>query len=306
MESSADFVMNDPDQALGFMMADAGYDVWLGNNRGNYYGRQHVTLSPEKPEFWDYSWNEMAFYDVPAMLSYVRQASNVEQVFYVGHSMGCALLFAAMHYHPHVNSWIRVVAGMAPSSYTYHKRGPIGFLAPFIDRLDRELTKRGIVELLRLDPETSSTVSEVCGSKSITNFVFLYYFVEEDRIMLISDLLSYTTGTGLHVFTHLLQLHRSRRFQAFDYGEERNLEKYGTPLPPPLLNRVKVPVGLFYSDNDWVVDALDVLRTASELPSLALLHRVPLKDFNHLDFLWSENAHYLVYHPLIRFFNDFP
>ncbi len=39
------WIANDVDLAPPFILVDEGYDVWLGNNRGNRFAQSHTTLN---------------------------------------------------------------------------------------------------------------------------------------------------------------------------------------------------------------------------------------------------------------------
>ncbi len=87
LDSSATWINNSPDKAPAFILADAGYDVFLGNSRGNYESRHHETLNPDKDAaFWDFSWEEMGTYDLPAMITKALEVSGAKKLAYVGHS----------------------------------------------------------------------------------------------------------------------------------------------------------------------------------------------------------------------------
>lgn len=56
--------------SLATTLLHSGYDVWLGNNRGNIYSRFHQELDPDvdKAKFFDFSFYEFAKYDLPAII----------------------------------------------------------------------------------------------------------------------------------------------------------------------------------------------------------------------------------------------
>ena len=62
----------------GFMLADAGYDVWLGNFRGNRYSMQHHPLDPEEMEYWDFWYNDNILFISQHIFDYV-----LYKIFYI-------------------------------------------------------------------------------------------------------------------------------------------------------------------------------------------------------------------------------
>ncbi len=81
-------------------MAEAGYEVWLGNNRGVQFSRKHINYSDSSPLFWKWSWQEMAKHDFVAQINYVIDITRVPSISYVGHSQGTTQAFAALCMYP--------------------------------------------------------------------------------------------------------------------------------------------------------------------------------------------------------------
>jgi len=55
----------------------------------------HEWLDTEKAEYWQFSWQQMAEYDLPAAFAYISNYTN-QKVNYIGHSQGTTQMFAAL------------------------------------------------------------------------------------------------------------------------------------------------------------------------------------------------------------------
>lgn len=54
MQCSEVWLTNGREGSLAFILADAGFDVWLGNNRGNTYSAKHTQLRADNPEYCEF------------------------------------------------------------------------------------------------------------------------------------------------------------------------------------------------------------------------------------------------------------
>ena len=89
--------------------------MWIGNVRGNTFSRAHVELDPDwDTEFWRFSWDQMAKYDLPAAFDYIRSRTGQQKLSYVGHSMGTTMGFAGFSKYPDLAARVKVFAALAP------------------------------------------------------------------------------------------------------------------------------------------------------------------------------------------------
>nr|XP_022910199.1 lipase 1-like [Onthophagus taurus] len=117
IQSAADFVVMGSNKSIAFILAENGYDVWLGNARGNLYSRNHTDLSAKNKEFWKFSWHEIGLFDLPAMINYILDKTGYAKLHYMGHSQGCTTLLVLLSSKPKYNEKINLGVMLAPCSF---------------------------------------------------------------------------------------------------------------------------------------------------------------------------------------------
>lgn len=111
LDSSAGWVLLGPEASLPFLLADAGFDVWLGNVRGNRFSRNHTSLGASDPAFWSWSWQHMAAHDLPDSTAMALAVSGALCCAWCGAvaSGGSAACYSVAQYMQYEKNWAVVV-----------------------------------------------------------------------------------------------------------------------------------------------------------------------------------------------------
>jgi hypothetical protein len=96
--SSAETWILNGDNSVAFLLANAGFDVWMGNNRGSLYSRKNDHIDPDtNPKvFINYSFYESGLYDAPKMIDLVLLKTGKQKLAWIGHSQGTSQMFSAL------------------------------------------------------------------------------------------------------------------------------------------------------------------------------------------------------------------
>ncbi|NWY05842.1 LIPK Lipase, partial [Nothoprocta ornata] len=294
------WVTNLANNSLGFILADAGYDVWIGNSRGNTWCKRHLTLSPMREEFWAFSFDEMAKYDLPAMLSFIEQKTRQKQLYYIGHSQGTTIAFVAFSTLPELAQKIKLYIALAPVAAAKFVRSPLKKLALFSDYGLKAMF--GTTEFMPHTSFLELLMGKLCPySKTCRNFLFTFFGFNWSNVNM-SRIDVYAAhapaGTSVQNLIHWVQGIQSGTLKAFDGGSIYNNLRYSQVAPPLYdVKNMNVPTAIWNGETDCLSDPRAVALLLPQIPNLVYHKLIP--GWNHLDFLLNLNVTEVLYKEII-------
>ncbi|GAB6018521.1 hypothetical protein CHUAL_000218 [Chamberlinius hualienensis] len=306
MGSSVHFVINGKTDSLAFALSDAGYDVWLGNFRGNIYSRRHLVLSPDSnSSFWNYSLDELSQYDLPSMIDYIRQTTNQPTLSFVGHSMGsttAAMMLTKKHHYCYK---LKRIVWLAPVLYGTYAKTALRIL------VSQHQTIRSLLDLVYgtevfwaprwvKDLMASLCVTQtgkfVCELLISTIFGFSEDLLNREFVpVLFAHSLE---GTSWHVILHFIQIFIRGHMVNYDWGPKMTGHRQEVFYR---LSDIRCHVNVFWGKMDPFTDDSDFKRMAREMKQVTIEEVLTLnsKYWSHLDFILSKNARNHHYKKLI-------
>ena len=253
-DSSDGAFLNAPGKSYGFYFVDLGYDVWAGNNRGTKYCKEHVNKDITSDQFYDFSWQEMGLYDLPAFYRLIlSQHQNLTtKIIYLGQSQGTTQFFVGGA----DNVTKKYIIGKTSRFFAL---SPVAYMTEIIGSTFRVLAKYNkqiydTAEFLHIDQLLNygciNPNNLVVQGLSLACKLFKSACNELDRITLgsptVNDLPTILSTFITHVpsgassrcFEHYAQLIEGGKnhapiFRKYDFGSDlANMKHYDRTTPP--------------------------------------------------------------------------
>uniref|UniRef100_A0A8C6XDF8 Lipase n=1 Tax=Naja naja TaxID=35670 RepID=A0A8C6XDF8_NAJNA len=309
LADGSNWVTNLDYNSLGFVLADAGFDVWLGNSRGNTWSQKHINYTTKQKEFWIF--DEMAKYDLPASINFVLNKTGQEQLFYIGHSQGTTIGFIAFSAFPELAKKINMFFGLAPIMNVKFSSSAMAKLGELPELLLKVSEIFGTKQFLPQNVFIKWFATHVCDCVLLDdlcdNFFFLVCGIS-DKNLNMSRIDVYSThcpaGTSTQNIFFLIHIYippfSEDSGQAFDWGSRKeNMAHYKQPTPPPYkMKGMLVPTAIWTGGHDGLADQKDIAILVTMIPNLIYHKEIP--DWEHVDFIWGLDAPQRMFRDMIQ------
>lgn len=299
IDSSDTWIINDENLAPGFKMIDAGYDVWFGNARGNRYSQGHTTLKPSKSAYWQFTWQHMATYDLPALIDYVLARTGQSKLVYIGHSQGTLTMTALLAEKPEYADKLHIYIALAPIGTVRNMDVTLINIAAHTSLIS-VITALGIDEFLPWTSTGSNLIYDECKILNLActsvDYLFMGMTTDYDNKERFPIIFAHEpAGTSTLNMKHWSQMvnYNEYKMQKFDYGEKQNMAVYGSTVPPLYnLHNIRAKTAVFFGIADRLGDPRDGAWMIGQFnPDYLVYQRLDVPA-GHMTFVWGKEINY--------------
>ena len=296
-DSADGWLMNGEEKSLPFVLANKGFDCWLGNSRGNKYSKNHEKFDVNSYEFWQFSFHDMGIYDEPAIINYIKaHNTSGEKIVYFGHSQGTSLMFSGLtqkfdFYKENLKCFI----ALAPVVRLTNVGSNLLYFFTKIS-LDKTFKRLKILEMAPSNDSNAKLYGKLGKSaERITNLAL--DLVSDSGTKEYNDQNSlnvyfrhFPSGSSLKCLIHYAQIIKAKKFVYYDYRRHANCAMYHQLKPPEYdLSVIKdFPIMLLCGEEDKLGDPQDVEWLKEQLGNNVIYFKV-IPKMGHCSFLCGKD-----------------
>ena len=295
--SAINFIMGGEEKSPSLVLAQEGFDVYLGNSRGSVYSMDHVSLNVGDKKYWEWSFQDMRL-DIKAFFEHIWKEKN-KKINYIGHSNGSVGMLAALS-DPLDRSTANYIESRLDTFYclspvVYSKGNEI---LPFKLPMWFIKTYFGLNRLFGIHASfpakekiSISRVNRV-NKRKTHNKKHALYWTEKSNEKNNTDLYGFFEsyhphGCSFQAVEHFMQIHKREPedyFKMFDYGLVRNIMEYGSSVPPSYdFSLVKSKIRVYYGDMDKFI-SIDGIHLLGRKLANADCKLYLLNGYGHVSF----------------------
>ncbi|XP_064469967.1 lipase 3-like [Ornithodoros turicata] len=316
LDDSTAFVLDFPDQCVGFFLADNCYDVWIGNFRGStLYGKRAINASlQESPDFWAFSFHQFGVYDLPALIDHVLVQTYQQQLLYVGMFQAAFNFLVMMSERPEYNDKVKAALFLTPLYRAQHVRFPFpkllftvaeGITAAMYNANNREAFPKNTPLSMMASQACEHGDDFLCAWAADVALNLESEHLNKSRISVY--LCQIPTGTSVLNLVHAYQVSVRNSFQTLDCTLIADKPEFCGPVRKYKIKNTKVSVGIIHSTGDTLVPPEDVMILVSDLGDVVKFrHQINDSNFGQLNF---RTAAFImkkyVLKPMLSFFRQY-
>ncbi|XP_022912353.2 lysosomal acid lipase/cholesteryl ester hydrolase-like [Onthophagus taurus] len=295
---SSEFVINS-ESSIAYLLADRGFDVFLGNFRGvRNSDDHHSRLNGHKDRaFWDYCFDDMGVKDLPSIINKVLGVSGQQKLYYIGFNQANSAVYVLLSQKPEYNNKIEKIVALAPLVYMENSKNPMMQIISENYQSSAWVSKwLGSHQFIPSDEFVSQITQKCLDKKGDENLCRNIYFLMNGFARNYPGTIAtkfaqaYPSKTSTQELLHYAQLIKTNKFEPYYKNEDS--EEYD-------LTKINVPVVLVSVPQDILADERDVDTLEKRLPKVE--EHIKINDYNsNLDLILNSNARTNVYEKILK------